>query len=82
MTGGSKGPAWPWLPLRCIRADVAILARGRQTLDQAEQTIIGTARGRIVAITCDISKANGFQRGYDAAVGAFGRVDIAGWTSS
>ncbi len=77
VTGGSKGLGLAVATrFAASGADVAILARGRQALDEAEQTIIETARGRIAAITCDVSGADDIRRGYDAVMAAFGRVDI------
>src|SRR5579872_2318887 len=77
VTGGSKGLGLAVATrFAASGADVAILARGRQALDEAERAVTATGRGRIVAIACDVSNAHDIQHGYDAVMNAFGRVDI------
>lgn len=77
ITGGSKG-----LGLAMARrfaasgADVAILARGRAALDEAERLIGTEARGRVAAIACDVATAEGVRAGHDGAMAALGRIDI------
>ena len=56
-------------------ADVAILARRADVLEEARSTLAATG-ARIAAIACDVATAEGVQRGYDGAMDAFGRVDI------
>ena len=77
VTGGSKGLGLAVATrFAASGADVAILARGRQALDQAERTIVELARGRILAIACDVSNAEDVRRGYEAVMEEFGRVDV------
>jgi 3-oxoacyl-[acyl-carrier protein] reductase len=77
VTGGSKGLGLAMATrFAAAGADIAILARGRQALDEAERTIAETARGRIAAIVCDVSKADDIRRGYDAVMNVFGHIDI------
>jgi 3-oxoacyl-[acyl-carrier protein] reductase len=77
VTGGSKGIGLAVATrFAASGADVAILARGREALDRAEQTMIGIARGRIAAVACDVAQAEAVRRGYDQVMGLFGRVDI------
>jgi NAD(P)-dependent dehydrogenase (short-subunit alcohol dehydrogenase family) len=57
-------------------AEVAIVARGRDALDEAVETISSTARGRVVSVAGDVAVAEDIQRAYDEAMRAFGRVDI------
>ena len=57
-------------------ADVAILARRPDVLEEAKAQIERAARGRVAAIPCDVSKAEDCRAAYDAATTAFGRVDI------
>jgi NAD(P)-dependent dehydrogenase (short-subunit alcohol dehydrogenase family) len=77
VTGGSKG-----LGLAMARrfaasgADVAILARGAATLEAARRTIAATAKGKVVAIACDVTKPDEIGRAYGGVMGALGRVDI------
>jgi 3-oxoacyl-[acyl-carrier protein] reductase len=77
VTGGSKGIGLAVATrFAASGADVAILARGRAALDQAEQTMVRVARGRVAAITCDVSQAEDIRRGYEQVMALFGRVDI------
>jgi len=57
-------------------ADVAILARGAETLEEARRSLVATARGKIAAIACDVAKADELAAAYEAAVAAFGKIDI------
>ncbi len=76
VTGGSKG-----IGLAVARrfassgADVAIVARGREALDAAVQSI-SSEGGRVVGVTGDVATAPGVQGIYDAAMSAFGKIDI------
>ena len=58
-------------------SDVAIIARGREALDRAAETIGSTARGRVIAVAGDVAVAGDIARLYDEAMRAFGKVDIA-----
>jgi 3-oxoacyl-[acyl-carrier protein] reductase len=77
ITGGSKG-----LGLAMARAfaeagaDVAILARRPETLEEARRSLAATARGKVAAIACDVAKADDLGAAYNAAVAAFGKIDI------
>jgi 3-oxoacyl-[acyl-carrier protein] reductase len=77
VTGGSRG-----LGLAVARrfaasgADVAILARRPDVLDEAKQEIARTASGRIAAFACDVSRAPDIARAHEAVMSEFGRVDI------
>jgi 3-oxoacyl-[acyl-carrier protein] reductase len=58
-------------------ADVAILARRPEVLEQAKQTVTATAMGgRVATFVCDVSKADDIQKTYDGVIKAFGKVDI------
>ena len=58
-------------------ADVAILARRPEVLEQAKQTVTATAQGgRVATFVCDVSKADDIQKTFDGVVKAFGKVDI------
>ena len=77
ITGGSKGLGLAMATrFAASGANVAIFARNLDSLDEARRTIGGTAQGRIAAFVCDVSKAVHLQRGYDAVMAEFGRVDI------
>jgi 3-oxoacyl-[acyl-carrier protein] reductase len=58
-------------------ADVAILARRPEVLEQAKQAVTATAKGgRVATFACDVSKADDIQKTYDGVIKAFGKVDI------
>jgi 3-oxoacyl-[acyl-carrier protein] reductase len=78
VTGGSKGLGLAIAEqFAASGADVAILARDPGTLAEAKQQISAGAPGRkVVAISCDVSKAADIQRGYDQVMGELGKVDI------
>jgi NAD(P)-dependent dehydrogenase (short-subunit alcohol dehydrogenase family) len=57
-------------------ADVAILARSPDTLEEAKKSIQATAAGKVVAVACDVSKADEIERAYAAAMRGLGRIDI------
>lgn len=58
-------------------ADVAILARRPEVLEQARETVSALAQGgRVATFVCDVSKPDDIKRTYDGVVRAFGKVDI------
>ncbi len=77
ITGGSKG-----LGLAMARrfaasgADVAIVARGQEALDEALAKIRTGAKGDSAAISADVATAAGCERADGEAMDAFGKVDI------
>jgi len=77
VTGGSKG-----LGLAMARqfaasgADVAIVGRGREALDQAVKAIGASAKGRVTGVQGDVAVPADIKRAYDAAMKAFGKIDI------
>jgi NAD(P)-dependent dehydrogenase (short-subunit alcohol dehydrogenase family) len=77
VTGGSKG-----LGLAIAKefaasgADVAILARDPATLADAKGLIQQGARGKVAAISCDVSKMAPIQAAYDQVMSEFGKIDI------
>src|SRR6185437_10591985 len=76
-TGGSKG-----LGLAIAQefarsgADVAILARDQGALDEAKAIIQKDAKGKVLAISCDVSKAGPIEAACAQANSEFGKVDI------
>ena len=77
ITGASKGLGLAMAAsFAAAGANVAILARGAEALEAARRTIGAAARGQIVAIACDVSKAADIEAAYAAALKAFGQVDI------
>src|SRR5258707_4601747 len=77
ITGGSKGIGLAVATrFAASGADVAIVARGREGLDQAIATIRATARGRVVAVQGDVALVADIERTYDETMAAFGKIDI------
>jgi 3-oxoacyl-[acyl-carrier protein] reductase len=77
VTGGSKGIGFAVATrLAASGADVAIIARGREALDQAVKSIGATARGRVVAVQGDVALTADVQRAFDEVMAAFGKIDI------
>src|SRR5262249_18406068 len=77
ITGGSKGLGLAMATeFAASGADVAIFARRADALEEARQQIQKTARGKIVAISCDVSRADAIERGYAAAMQGLGKIDI------
>ena len=77
VTGGSKGLGLAIATRYAASgADVAILARNADALERARAAISEKGRGRVVAIACDVSKADEIERAYATAVRDLGKVDI------
>ena len=77
VTGGSKGIGYAVATrFAASGADVAIVARGREALDQAVKAIGAKARGRVVGVQGDVAVAADIQRAYDEIMKAFGKIDI------
>ena len=78
ITGASKGIGLAiGTRFAASGADVAIVARGQESLDAAVKHIKATAKGKVAGVAADVSTAAGIQSAYDAAMKAFGRLDIA-----
>ena len=77
VTGGSKGIGFA-IASRLVAsgADVAIIARGREALDEAVRTIGARGGGRVVGIQGDVAVAADVKRAYDEAMKALGQIDI------
>jgi 3-oxoacyl-[acyl-carrier protein] reductase len=76
VTGASKGIGLAVASrFAASGADVAIIARGREALDQAAKSI-GARGRRIVAIQGDVANPADIQRAYDEAMKALGKIDI------
>lgn len=77
ITGGSKGIGRA-IAARMAEsgADVAILARTRQTLDDAQAVIESTAKGRVHTVACDVRHADDIAAAFADVMGEFGKVDI------
>lgn len=77
VTGGSKGIGLAVATrFAASGADVAIVARGRESLDEAVRAIRSKAQARVIGVQGDVAHAADIQRGYDEVMKAFGKVDI------
>ncbi len=77
ITGGSKGIGLAIATrFAASGADVAIVARGREALDQAVKTIGAGARGRVATAQGDVAKPADIRRTYDEIMKALGKIDI------
>src|SRR2546430_881253 len=77
ITGGSKGIGLAIATrFAASGADVAIVARGREALDEAAKAVGAGGRGRVHAIQGDVALPADIQRAYDQAMQAFGKIDI------
>src|SRR5579875_3508863 len=77
VTGASKGLGLAMATeFAASGADVAILARRREPLEEAREAIARTARGRVVAIPSDVSRPDACRDAFARAVETLGKVDI------
>ena len=77
ITGGSKGLGLAMAErFASSGADVAILARSPETLAEAKRKIAADAKGKVAAISCDVSKAADVRKAYDQIMSEFGKIDI------
>jgi len=77
ITGGSKGIGLAIATrMAASGADVALLARRPEVLEAAREAVSTTARGRVLAVACDVSRAEEVTRAYGEVMAGLGRVDI------
>jgi NAD(P)-dependent dehydrogenase (short-subunit alcohol dehydrogenase family) len=77
ITGGSKGLGLAMATrFAASGADVAILARRPEVLEEAKATIAKTAKGKVAAFACDVSRPEQIETAFGQAMDALGRVDI------
>jgi 3-oxoacyl-[acyl-carrier protein] reductase len=77
ITGASKGIGLAIATrFAASGADVAIVARGREALDEAARAIGASGRGRVHAVAGDVAVPADIRRAYDEAMRAFGKIDI------
>ena len=77
ITGASKGIGLA-IATRMARsgAHVALLARRADVLEQARAQVAATARGRVQALSCDVSRADAIEAAHEAVLAELGRIDI------
>jgi 3-oxoacyl-[acyl-carrier protein] reductase len=77
ITGGSKGIGLAVaIRMAASGADVAMLARREDVLEEARRVVAATAKGRVQVFRCDVSKADEVARAFQEVTKAFGRVEI------
>lgn len=77
ITGGSKGLGLAMAKeFAASGADVAIVARGEDSLEKARAEIMTAAAGRVHAVAADIATPEGAEHAYRSAIKAFGKIDI------
>ena len=77
VTGGSKGLGLAIATqFAASGADVAILARDAEALEQARQSIAKVSQGAVHAFSCDVSRADEITRTHTLVQQALGRIDI------
>jgi 3-oxoacyl-[acyl-carrier protein] reductase len=77
ITGGSKGLGLAMAEkFASSGADVTILARNPDTLAQAKQQIQANSKGKVTAVSCDVSKAADIRKAYDQVMSELGKIDI------
>ncbi|HEY4921711.1 MAG TPA: SDR family oxidoreductase [Xanthobacteraceae bacterium] len=77
ITGASKGLGLAMATqFASSGADVALVARGREALDEAVAGIRAKAQAKVVGVAADMSKADDVKRAYDEAMRALGKLDI------
>jgi 3-oxoacyl-[acyl-carrier protein] reductase len=77
ITGGSKGIGRA-IAVRMAQsgADVAMLARTPETLEEARVIVSKTAKGRVHVFPCDVRKAEDIAAAYADVMKTFDRVDV------
>jgi NAD(P)-dependent dehydrogenase (short-subunit alcohol dehydrogenase family) len=77
ITGASKGLGLAMAKeFAASGADVAILARRPDVLEQAKAIVSDGASGRVATFVCDVAKADDISKTFAAVVSGFGKVDI------
>src|SRR5262249_19332019 len=77
ITGGSKGLGLAMAErFAASGADVAIVARTPETLSEGKQRVQANAKGKVAAVSCDVSKAADIRKTYDQIMSEFGKIDI------
>lgn len=77
ITGASKGLGLAMAKeFAASGADVAMLARRADVLEDAKAFVADGASGRVATFACDVSKADDIAGTFGAVVSTFGKVDI------
>jgi NAD(P)-dependent dehydrogenase (short-subunit alcohol dehydrogenase family) len=77
VTGGSQGIGLATgLRFAESGADVVLLARRREILEEAAALVRQNARGRVSIVACDVMDPQSVEAAYDEVMAEFGRIDI------
>ena len=77
VTGGSKGLGLAMATeFAASGAEVAIVARRPEVLEQAKAAIAKVGAGRVHAVAADIATADGVAEAYRSTMAALGKIDI------
>lgn len=77
ITGGSKGLGYATaLRFKMSGANVAILARTPETLEEARQSLSAVGEGRVGAYACDVADPSALDEAYARAREEIGPIDI------
>ncbi len=77
ITGGSRGMGKAMaLKFAESGADVAILARRPEVLEEAKSEIEAVAAGKVLACPCDMTDPDQIKSAFETVVSEFGKVDI------
>ncbi len=77
ITGSSKGLGLAMAKeFAASGANVAILARGAESLAEAQRIASDGASGKVATFQCDVSQAAAIRTTFDAVIKTFGQVDI------
>ncbi|HVZ07052.1 SDR family oxidoreductase [Rhodopila sp.] len=77
ITGASKGLGFAMAKeFAASGAHVAMLARTRDTLDEAVAAVSQGASGQAAGFVCDVARADEIRTAFDAVIQRFGKVDI------
>tara|TARA_R110000772_G_scaffold49123_2_gene112434 strand:- start:44945 stop:45721 length:777 start_codon:yes stop_codon:yes gene_type:complete len=77
VTGGSMGLGRAIAQAFCgAGAEVAIVARRADVLNETKAAIEAATGGRVIAVAGDVSTAEGCQAAWDAAIAGLGQIDV------
>jgi NAD(P)-dependent dehydrogenase (short-subunit alcohol dehydrogenase family) len=77
ITGGSKGIGLAIATrMAASGANVALLARRADVLEQARQTVQDASKATVHVVACDVSQADEVTGAYEDVMRVFGQIDV------